>query len=361
MQQQIDISDTKSVNDLIQLYVNINYRTSNRKNIEDVPIKCTNFNNNDLRHTVIKIGEKEYPELKVAVANATLYDRDFERVLKDNPNRSYNRYQSVVQVVNEALRNHANLLVMPESFLPFEWLPILARTCAKNQMAVVTGIEHIKIKQNDGNNGVYNLTATILPYQEETYKFSYIHFHSKTHFSPDEKDSIQSYRCIPQEANKGSYELYCWNDFWFPVYCCYELASIHDRALFQSYADAVVAVEWNKDTKYYSNIVESLARDLHCYCIQVNTAKYGDSRITQPAKSEEKDILKVKGGINSTVLIDTLDIKSLRDFQIKGNLLQAKQRSILKQTPPDFDYDIVQSKIDHNLWDILMNHMHNDG
>ncbi len=193
--------------------------------------------------------------------------------------------------------------------------------------------------------------ATLLPYVEGDYKFSYIHFHNKVHLAPHEKEKIESYRCT---ANYGdSYELYCWNDFWFSVYCCYELTSIFDRSIFQAYVDAVIAVEWNKDTNYYSNIVESLSRDLHCFCIQVNTSEFGDSRITIPSKTESKDILKVKGGKNPTVLLDNINISELRDFQIKGNALQ-KQSSVgrkYKPTPPDFDYDVVSQKIHHTLWD----------
>ena len=71
------------------------------------------------------------------------------------------------------------------------------------------------------------------------------------------------------------------------------MASITDRALFQSYADAIIAVEWNHDVNYYSNIIESLSRDIHCYCIQVNSSDYGDSRITLPQKTEKKDLIRI--------------------------------------------------------------------
>ena len=46
--------------------------------------------------------------------------------------------------------------------------------------------------------------------------------------------------------------------------------------------------------------------------IQVNTSEYGDSRIMKPSKSVEKNMVVVKGGKNSTILIDDLDIDSLR-------------------------------------------------
>ena len=108
----------------------------------------------------------------------------------------------------------------------------------------------------------------------------------------------------------------------------------------------------NRNTNYYSNIVESLSRDLHCFCIQVNTSEFGDSRITRPSKTEERDILKVKGGRNSAVLIDTIDISGLREFQIKGNVLQAKSpdSKYYKQTPPTFDSNIAKQKQQCALW-----------
>jgi hypothetical protein len=65
----------------------------------------------------------------------------------------------------------------------------------------------VKLKNADGENVVYNLAAMILPYQEGAYKFAYIHFYSKTHFSPDEKEIIQSYRCIPRKNTENTYEL----------------------------------------------------------------------------------------------------------------------------------------------------------
>ena len=120
--------------------------------------------------------------------------------------------------------------------------------------------------------------------------------------------------------------------------------SIHYTKLYESYADMLVAVEWNRDTKYYSNILESLSRDIHCYCIQVNSSNYGDSRITKPSKTEEKDIIRTKGGKNSTILVDEIDIGALRSYQLKEYELQSKNNQF-KATPPEFDTDIILAKI----------------
>ena len=103
-------------------------------------------------------------------------------------------------------------------------------------MAIITGVEHIFSGKN-----VYNLTAVILPYTDKKTgaQSAYIFYHSKNHFAPGELQLIRGNSLFPVEGNgnqnhQSSYELYNWNDFWFSVYCCYELTSIVDRSLFQS-------------------------------------------------------------------------------------------------------------------------------
>jgi hypothetical protein len=96
--------------------------------------------------------------------------------------------------------------------------------------------------------------------------------------------------------------------------------------------------------------MESLSRDMHCYCIQVNSSNYGDSRVTQPTKTDEKDILRTKGGDNESILVGTIDIAALRDFQIKNFELQ-KEDKRFKTTPPQFDKTVTQKKIEGELFD----------
>ena len=76
----------------------------------------------------------------------------------------------------------------------------------------------------------------------------------------------------------------------------------------------------------------------------MNSTDYGDSRITKPARTEEKDIIRTKGGRNSTILVDTIDVAKLRDFQLKEYVLQ-KQDGGFKTTPPNFDVEIIEKKI----------------
>lgn len=330
----------KIIKILNETYVQKNYQcSSNEKN--DLPVRAETFEKTN--HQIVRVGNKKLNKIRVAVSSIKMDGRNFENLIKGKPNRKYQRYQQVSCLVNTAIQQRANLLVMPEACVPIEWLATLARTCAKNNMAVITGVEHVIV-----GDKVYNLTAVILPFEDDEYRCAQIVFHSKNHFAPDEARQIEGYRlnAMASKALTGEcqYELYSWNDFWFSVYCCYELASIVDRSLFQSYVDAVVAVEWNHDVNYYSNILESLSRDLHCYCIQVNSCDYGDSRVTKPSKTELKDILRTKGGEEVSVLVGTIDIAALRDFQIKEYELQRDDHRF-KPTPPQFNKEIALKKI----------------
>lgn len=315
-------------------YVECNYNTKSKIKIP-ITVKDMHLFRDDVYE--VNVGSSNKDKLSIAIANVKLNHKNFDNLIKGKPNRSYSRYKDVSSIVNNAIDEKVDMLVMPESFIPFEWLSTLARNCAKNNLAVVTGVEHINFKGK-----IFNLTAIILPYMEEEYRCASISFHLKKHYAPNEKSEIRGYRL--QETEGKTYELYKWNGCYFPVYCCYELTSINDRALFQSYADFLIAIEWNRDVNYYSNILESLSRDIHCYCIQVNSSDYGDSRITKPSKTDEKDMIRTKGGKNSTILIDTIDIAALRDFQIKEYELQ-KSNYRFKTTPPDFNKDLVMKKI----------------
>src|SRR5690606_34182137 len=116
--------------------------------------------------------------------------------------------------------------------------------------------------------------------------------------------------------------LFKWNNILFSVFNCFELADISKRAKLRGKVDFVVTVEYNRDTNYFSNITDSIARDIHAYIIQVNTSEYGDSRITQPSNTYSKDILKIKGGENVSLITSRIDIKELRDFQQLNYTLQ---------------------------------------
>lgn len=363
-QEKIIADPAKQKESIKEKYLNWNYPEMiniNRQNFIHEKVKALELNkfvhNPKIKCFVTSIDTDIASQLKVAIGNARINFKDFEGALTENPNRSYTRYQQLYELLFAAVKEHVELLVLPENYLPWEWLPDVARICANNQLALVTGIEHIispkKDKWSTEQRTVYNLTAVILPYTQDDYKYADITFHQKTHYSPEEKRLIAGHCLNYKEGNV--YHLFHWKGTWFSVYCCFELASIEGRALFQSFADLTIAVEWNKDVAYFSNIVESLCRDLHCYCIQSNSSDYGDSRVMSPSSSVKRDLIKTKGGHNSIILVDKIDIHSLRNFQRKEYELQ-RQDDTFKTTPPNFNRNIVILKQKGTLWNYLKEH-----
>jgi hypothetical protein len=309
---------------------------------------------------VVYVGKRDNSDhrakLCVAIGNAELNAENFIAALNRRPNRCYQRYRSLSKMLDAAIEQNVELLVLPENYLPFEWLPTVSRFCANNQIGLITGIEHVLFPGNHSlTSTVYNLTAVILPYMHHGHKFAHVSYHSKVKFSPEEKRQIEGHHCTCHEGS--SYQLFCWRGIWFPVYCCFELASISDRARFRSYADMVVAVEWNKDVAYFSSIIESMCRDLHCFCIQSNSSGLGDSRILQPTRSQQRDIIKTKGGKNPCILVADVDISALREFQSLDYSLQ-RDMDNFKPTPPDLNRSIVEEKRNGTLLEWIIHSHH---
>ncbi len=155
---------------------------------------------------------------------------------------------------------------------------------------MVFGLEHI-IK----NKIVYNYLVTILPFKLGKFNNCIVDIRVKNYYAPSEKQQIIDNHLKIPKTQGALYTMYSWKGISFAPYSCFEMACIEDRAIFKSKIDALVIVEWNKDIEYFSNIIELLSRDLHCYCIQVNSSEYGDNRITQPARYFKKDIVRAKG------------------------------------------------------------------
>ena len=353
-----DLYDPKEQIDKIKsLYSSLNFPAFSSEVKVDALPDCVKFGSEgqaSVQSFAISVGGEKTGKIKLAVGNARMQARDYKQALLGKPRLSYERYQQIALLLRAALSEKVDILVLPECFIPWEWIPQIARICANNDMALVTGVEPVLSGElvcgGKSSKKVYNLTAVILPYKKDDNKFSHVVFHHKVHYSPEEKREILGYRLLPIEGK--NYQLFYWKDLWFSVYCCFELASIKDRAIFQSYADLAIAVEWNKDVGYFGNIIESMSRDLHCYCVQANSSDYGDSRVVLPTSANRRDLIKTKGGQNCTILTDVIDVDALRDFQRKEYELQRDDKRF-KPTPPYFNFNVVERKQDRTLWGML--------
>ena len=284
--------------------------------------------------------------IQIALANMPVSSGDIESSYLGKPNVSRARLKPFTSLLNEvskyggAGKGRINLVIFPEVSVPHAWESMLVSWARRHRIGVVCGLEHRIV----GKGQALNEVLAALPYRTGTGHWTCIPIRRVKRFYSPEEEFILTNEGLKVPVKKDPYHLFRWRGASFAIYNCYELASIEDRSLFKGKVDFIVASEFNRDINYFSNIVESAARDLHCYVVQVNDSCFGDSRVVSPSKSESMNPLRIKGGENLTFLTMNLNLKTLRTHQRKGYGLQ-KESKDFKPTPPGFPLDEVQARI----------------
>lgn len=305
--------------------------------------KLYSYSNNN-KYIELRIGENTPKNdkniLSVAVGNHKISKEDIEPSIKNKLIFTETKKQNLIRILNQSEEEKADVLILPEISLPFKWLKRLSAESRRKQRAFISGIEHFSIKRV-----CYNYIVSILPVNFGGLQESLIIPRLKNHYSPGEELLIKGirYKVPKAKPEKYYYHLYKWNGISFTAFNCFELADVGNRDLFKAKVDVIFASEYNLDWKYFSNIAESITRDIHCYYVQSNTSNIGDSRIIQPTESNRKDILRLKGGTKSSVLVGHLDIDKLRAFQEKEYFIQREMKTF-KPTPPLFDKEGVKNR-----------------
>ncbi|EIU1661209.1 hypothetical protein [Pseudomonas aeruginosa] len=287
--------------------------------------------------------------LRVAIGHLAVDEKNIEGSFMGAPNVSRQRLKGLSELLNDVVKygtrypeQRVDLLVLPEVSVPHQWATVITKWAKDHQVGVICGLEH----RIDNRNRAWNELLAALPFRGENGSKECAPIRRlKNHYSPEEEfQLINNSLLIPKLPTKSRYQLFQWRGASFAVYNCYELASVEDRCLFKGMVDFIVCSEFNKDVNYFSNIVESAARDLHCYVIQVNSAQFGDSRVVSPSRTETLNPLRIKGGDNQTFLTMRLPLQQLRSHQLKKYGLQ-KDSKEYKPTPPDFDIAEVKKRI----------------
>jgi len=242
---------------------------------------------------------------RIAVASVDLsIEKVLERIEKPKNALSIYYKKKVFDLIFKAIKEQVDVLVFPEFYLPFEWVSTISKICANNRLSIISGLQYIKTAV-----GIKNYGITIQPILSKFGNRGSLELlREKNFYSPDEKKYFARKDLMYKDAEMPSYDFINYGELKYSSIICYELTDIKTRALLKGRANIVYAVEFNSDTNYYSNLVESLSRDIQAFVVQVNTAKYGDSRITAPYKTEQKDIVKIKGGINDTFVVGETDL-----------------------------------------------------
>ncbi|MEI9945805.1 MAG: reverse transcriptase domain-containing protein [Chitinophagaceae bacterium] len=296
------------------------------------PFSNLKVNYHDHSVNISSDSQNKASELKIGLSNIKVKLSDITNALKSIYNLSFDRLNSINKILNEGVENNVELIIFPEVCIPFQWLNKLIEFSKRNNIAIVCGLEHFIYKKE-----AFNYVCTILPFKDGTYNNASVDLRLKIDYSPSETIDLEALG-LSKPLITEKMRLYTWRRVAFSVFNCFELTDIKKRSFFRGLVDVIFTVEYNKDVNYFSNIIESYARDIHSYVIQVNSSDYGDSRITIPASTILKDYIKIKGGENVGLLIGNIDIKNLRAFQklSNKNQLDKTKNHRFKPVPPDY-------------------------
>lgn len=279
-------------------------------------------------------------KLCISIANLKIDEADGLANLDGQPNDSPKRFEKFNTLLNDMRKVGTHLAVFPEVCIPYKWLPWVVLAASHREMGIVIGLEHV-VRQNVA----YNYILTVLPYKAKgKFRGCYFWPRLKRYSAPHEEMEVKGRKLTLPPIASQPHDIFKWRGVNFTVFNCFELTHIQERAAFCGRIDFLVCPEFNKDIRYFSNIVEAASRDLHCFVVQSNDSKHGDSRVVAPRKTELMNLAQIKGGENETFLMATLDIKTLRQHQTKSISYQLYRSKEFKPTPAGWDSDLVKKR-----------------
>ncbi len=260
------------------------------------------------------------PTVRVAVTSRETTDAQWKAAAINSHDRSVERYETFNNLINRILREskRPDYIVMPELSVPLRWALRAARKLATNGVSLVTGVEYHRdrVTRKLRNDCLVSLTTfwpgyasnvvvlqpKFAPAHGERAQLRKVLGHRNSFYEPT---GLQSLPTVFQHRN-----------FFFSILVCSDLTNISHRNTLRGRIDALIALEWNQDTKTFASLVEATANDLHAFVVQANNRLYGDSRIRAPAnKDYARDIVQVKGGISDYYVLGNIDHQQLRKEQ----------------------------------------------
>lgn len=301
----------------------------------------------------------DYDEYVIGIASLPISINEINDELKNKRSCLKLKYKRMINhILNEAINNKVDHLVFPELSIPYEWINDIIYFSKRHKIQVTFGLKFIFDTNYSTNvTQVYNCICSIYPFQVcGVYKLLYLDMREKMYYSYDEKEKFLQLNYKYNENKSNINNIVCYRGGYFTNMLCYELTSIKDRAkLVDSITNLFVPV-LNKDTNYFSSIVDSTSRELYCYVSLANTSYFGDSRITAPFSTVYKDIVKLKGGQNGYLAVGSVNIKTLKENREKQFLKkdgESKYKPLPAGGKEKIIYDVIEKKDEDENIDLI--------
>ena len=217
-------------------------------------------------------------------------------------------FLSFLQISYKSAEEKIDYLVFPELYLPISWMQDVLSFSRKTGITVISGIQYVC-----DNTKARNMVCIFTRVKSGKFNTSCVIAREKNNYAPLEKLLLPTKGFKVEDRTLPIYTCFEDGGVRFGLFLCYEFTDICARALFKDEVDIIFIPEINHDTTYFSNIIESMSRDLHVFMVQSNTSIYGDSRITGPYSRDQRNIVQIKGGDNDSLIVGTINIKEVID------------------------------------------------
>jgi hypothetical protein len=267
---------------------------------------------------LITIGRGQYHhQPKVCLANLEVKQLSWDAAAAGAPDVSFGRYKGLVRLVNAVLRTkpRPDYLLLPELSVPRKWVSSLSNRLLRSRISLVAGVEY----RHSAPNLVNNEAVLVLTDDRLGFDSAVRIWQQKGRPAPGEEEDLLRLHGREWNPGPGPDRVYRHRGFEFAVLLCSELQEIALRHRFQGQVDSLMVLSWNKDLETFVPLVEAAALDVHAYIALVNNRLYGDSRVRVPAKQAyQRDLCRIRGGLNDYAVVVQLDVESLRRFQSRA-------------------------------------------
>lgn len=273
----------------------------------------------------IKIDFKNDIKLNNPTIALTSFETDeiswIANVRDDNPQPKNDRFNRLFKLINEVIScgREVDYIVFPELSIPRHLLWYISLKLKSKGISLIAGIEYEKEEitvESNIKGYVSNQLAFILTTFNGVYHDQVLIIQEKAIPAFHEERELFDVGGKIMKPNNINKYIFKHNSFFFSGLICNELLNIDYRQPLRGEIDALFVVEWNKDIDMYDPIVSATSNDLHCFVVQVNNRKYGDTRLRGPYKeSYERDKVRIRGGDIDYFVLATVQIKELREFQ----------------------------------------------
>ncbi len=172
----------------------------------------------------------QYPVIpvpRIAVESTKVLPDNITKSIRNKPNLD-DRFDTLYELFGHTKKAKADILLLPECFMPIEFLERFVWFAVKEQKLLVTGLEHVTV-----NKTSLNFIVTILPFEREGVKDAVVVYRLKNHYSHAEKLLIQTNHYQVLVLTQTRYDLFMWRGIYFSAYYCFELAKVAERSLFK--------------------------------------------------------------------------------------------------------------------------------